>query len=96
MALTPAKTRRQDALTSMIAACRSAPVLLSGCMQPCCIARPRPWILPTSLQVQSTRWLSGIPSAASVFRMRQPTLACTLCPCSVRLRIAGPMMVLYR
>jgi hypothetical protein len=48
--------------------------------------------LPMPAQGHPTRWLSGIPSAAMVFRMRQPTLASTLCPCSVRLRITGPMM----
>ena len=31
-----------------------------------------------------------------MFKILQPTLASTVCPCSVRLRIAGPMMALYR
>jgi len=50
--------------------------------------------LPIPLQAQSTRWLSGIPRAVIVFRILQPTLASTRCPCSVRLRIVRPMMVL--
>ena len=50
--------------------------------------------LPISLQAQSTRWLSGIPRAVIVFRILQPTLASTRCPCSMRLRIVGPKMVL--
>jgi len=37
---------------------------------------------------------SGIPSAAILFRILHPTLDSTRCPCSVRLRIAGPMMAL--
>jgi hypothetical protein len=39
---------------------------------------------PTALRIQRTRWLFGIPSAAVVFRMRQASLASTLCPCAGR------------
>ena len=49
---------------------------------------------PTPVQIQPTRWLSGIPRAVIVFRILHPTLASTRWPCSVRLRIAGPMMAL--
>jgi hypothetical protein len=51
-------------------------------------------VLPTLVPVQSTRRLSGTPSAVIPFRILQPILASTRCPCSVRLRIVGPMMVL--
>jgi hypothetical protein len=50
--------------------------------------------LPTPLRVQPTRRLSGIPSAVIAFRILQPTLASSLCPCRVRLRIIRPMSAL--
>jgi hypothetical protein len=49
---------------------------------------------PQGAQVQSTRRLSGIPKPSILFRTLQPTLASTRCPCSVRLRIVRPMMLL--
>ncbi len=43
---------------------------------------------PVSASVN--RWLSGIPSAAILFRILHAALASTLCPCSDRARIVGP------
>jgi hypothetical protein len=61
---------------------------------PWCMTRLAVLGNPTVIQIQSTRWLSGIPRPAIMFKILQPTLASTLCPCKVRLRIVRPMSAL--
>ena len=74
--------------------CSEEELCTDGECVPWCMARFSDVGRPTGLRVQSTRWLSGIPRAAIVFRILHPTRASTRCRCNVRLLITEPISAL--